>query len=333
MDGGDPDRCGYREKDPPRLSSDSDLPSVEERPDPPSAHHRRLVDADVHRMSVQARSDWLRLNTLRNIGGIWLDATCILAVVCCVPPHAVVLYRPIDAWMNLRTDAVVTGYAYPFGKKARILESWALFVPTGSPFLSLWFEEFDRAVGMGFEAYIHDIERQGKLPPPGLNLPYHTIHVCGWTQRVVLCGHRACCHPVTMQRHPEWQYDVRNPVPLATAAACGWPWLNWSHCVQAFVNGTTLREDCEHTFTKLNTSVALEYQKMWLQGGLPSIRCVIVIITHCQEWGHCETAAAVSGGGEELEPHKRNPCGAGALRCLARDGLQQIKRRIILIGS
>jgi hypothetical protein len=77
---------------------------------------------------------------------------------------------------------VIAGYIYPHCKGADVLENWALFTPTESPFMAAWCDEFDRAVRMGLDEYVKDIEKQGKLPPPGLALPYHAMHVAGWDQ-------------------------------------------------------------------------------------------------------------------------------------------------------
>ena len=131
---------------------------------------RQRHGVDIHRLAAQHRADWLRGQVLTDTGGIWFDATCVL-------------YRPVDQWLTLHTDAVIIGYAYPHSDSARILENWALFVPTASPFMAAWWTEFDRAVKMGLTSYIqsmHDI-------PHGLNLPYHTMHAAGWTRGRICC--------------------------------------------------------------------------------------------------------------------------------------------------
>ena len=116
----------------------------------------------------------MRLRVLTtNGGGIWMDAACVM-------------FRPIDAWMCLRTDAAVIGYAYPHCAQARILESWAIFAPRGAPFLPAWFAEFDHAVRRGLSRYVDDVRVSGELPPPGLNLPYHALSVAGWVVPMAL---------------------------------------------------------------------------------------------------------------------------------------------------
>lgn len=142
---------------------------------PPAWTVRVLSDADipadrqdVRALSPQHRADWMRLQALvANDGGIWMDAACVV-------------FRPVDQWLDLQTDAVVIGYAYPHCPRARILECWAVFAPRGAPFLSAWFTEFDRAVRRGLPSYVDDARRAGLLPPPGLKLPYHAVSVAGW---------------------------------------------------------------------------------------------------------------------------------------------------------
>ena len=124
---------------------------------------------DVHQLGVQHRADWVRAQVLKDRGGVWLDAACIV-------------YRPIDEWMQLAAGTLIAGYIYPHCKGANVLENWALFVPKGSAFMAAWCDEFDGAVRMGLDQYVKAVEAQGRLPPPGLQLPYHAMHVAGWNQ-------------------------------------------------------------------------------------------------------------------------------------------------------
>ena len=211
--------------------SDEDLPSRIERP-------------DIWELGAQHRADWMRIQKLREHGGIWLDATCIL-------------YRPVDEWLPFGTKAVVMGYAYPHCHGARILENWLLFAPSGSPFIAEWCSEFDKVVKVGLGKYVADIGDAGGLPPPGLALPYHAMHVAGW---------------VVMQRHPEWIYDIRDAVPvgpLGSLAACGYPWDDQRKgCIEHFIRGTTLRDECGDTMTKLCCGLADVIQDAWHQGAV-----------------------------------------------------------------
>jgi hypothetical protein len=211
--------------------SDEDLPSRSERP-------------DIWVLAEQHRADWIRLQKLSENGGIWLDATCIV-------------YRPLDEWLPMSTKAVVVGYAYPHCHEARILENWLLIAPVGSPFIAEWCAEFDKAVRRGLGPYVKDVGKAGALPPPGLALPYHAMHVAGW---------------VVMQRHSKWKYDIRDAVPigpLGSLAACGYPWgKHRVPCIKHFIRGTTLRAECGDTMTKLCCGLWDAIQDAWQRGDM-----------------------------------------------------------------
>lgn len=111
-------------------------------------------------LSIQAKTDWIRLTLLAEHGGVWLDASCICT-------------KPIQEWIDMNSDELV-GFAFPFDDT--IIESWALACRPNHSLVLLWKEELRKAIKMGFEEY--------KELFPWKNsaiynwLPYLTIHAC-----------------------------------------------------------------------------------------------------------------------------------------------------------
>ena len=107
-------------------------------------------------LSHQAKSDWIRLNLLRD-GGIWLDASILVNI-------------PLNKIFDMNFDGL-QGYKTPFESNA--VESWLLVVPKNSIFIEKWIQHFKEAIEMGFEEYKKTIN-----PNWGIysQLPYLTIH-------------------------------------------------------------------------------------------------------------------------------------------------------------
>lgn len=127
----------------------------------------------LDQVTVQRRSDWLRLELLRQHGGIWLDASTILT-------------RPLD-WVGqeqqqARSD-FVGFYLDRFTRLPRypVVESWFMAAPPGSRFIIDAQQEFTREVIEGdAQTYLDKLKAQGLLADAvqGIDSPlYLTIHV------------------------------------------------------------------------------------------------------------------------------------------------------------
>ena len=112
-------------------------------------------------LSVQAKSDWVRLCALQR-GGVWLDASCICA-------------QSVDNWVDMTADAV-QGFSAPFA--ADTLESWAFAAPPGHPLLIRWKQIFGEAIRIGFPAFKSSVPDYIQNHTIYGHMPYLTIHAC-----------------------------------------------------------------------------------------------------------------------------------------------------------
>ena len=103
------------------------------------------IPAGFQTLRVEHQADWIRLKLLKTYGGCWIDSGIILN------QSINTLYR--DCVSN-RADLLVfkilgtqTNPAYP------IAENWFILAPPQSPIVSLWLEEYERAIRMGFRRY------------------------------------------------------------------------------------------------------------------------------------------------------------------------------------
>ena len=113
----------------------------------------REIPANFDTLGVAHQADWIRLKLLQKYGGCWIDSGVILNQS--INP----LYREC---VTKKADVVVfkilgmqTNPKYPVG------ENWFIMAPQNSPFISLWLEEYEYAIDIGFHAYKKDIKAQG----------------------------------------------------------------------------------------------------------------------------------------------------------------------------
>lgn len=104
-------------------------------------------------LRVEHQADWIRLKLLKTYGGCWIDSGIILNQSI---NH---LYR--DCVSN-RADLLVfkilgtqTNPKYP------VAENWFIMAPPGSPIVTLWLEEYERAIRLGFRRYKDLLKEEG----------------------------------------------------------------------------------------------------------------------------------------------------------------------------
>ena len=124
-------------------------------------------------LRVEAQSDWIRLKLLKQYGGCWMDSGIILN------QSINNLYR--DCVSN-RADLLVfkilgtqTNPKYP------VAESWFIMAPPQSPVVTLWLEEFERAIKMKFLPYKKALQQDGVDLQKIMVKPedtYLMIHAC-----------------------------------------------------------------------------------------------------------------------------------------------------------
>lgn len=101
-------------------------------------------------LGVQHQSDWIRLYLLKTYGGVWMDAGIITNAS-----------NSLQALEELRNQSIAiqsqwTGYA--LDKKH---ENWFIMAPHMSPFVIKWFDEYERAIRMGFDVYKAELKKEG----------------------------------------------------------------------------------------------------------------------------------------------------------------------------
>jgi len=122
---------------------------------------------------VEHQADWIRLKLLKQYGGCWIDSGVILNQSInnlyrdCVSQKAELLvFKILGSQTNPR---------YP------IAENWFIMAPPNSPMISLWLEEHERAIKMGFKRYKDRLKEEHVDLQNLLKKPrdvYLTQHAC-----------------------------------------------------------------------------------------------------------------------------------------------------------
>jgi hypothetical protein len=131
------------------------------------------IPAGFQNLRVEHQADWIRLKLLKAYGGCWIDSGIILN------QSINALYR--DCVTN-KADLLVfkilgtqTNPLYP------IAENWFIMAPPASPVITLWLEEYERAIKMGFKRYKEKLKEEGVDLQKLMNSPgdvYLTQHGC-----------------------------------------------------------------------------------------------------------------------------------------------------------
>lgn len=90
---------------------------------------------DVH---AQLKADWVRLSCLEQLGGCWLDASCIC-------------FESVEAWIRMDTNAL---QGFTWNGDWKTMDCWALAVPAQHAFVSAWLKELNLALEMGTTTYL-----------------------------------------------------------------------------------------------------------------------------------------------------------------------------------
>jgi len=125
-------------------------------------------------LSVQAKSDYIRLMLLNKYGGVWLDASIVINSK-----------SEFDKLFTMAEKSHADLLAFTLGDKETkheyhpFIENWFLIAPKNSKIIRLWLAEFKKAIDMGFDDYDNHIKRTvdicEKIKGFGT---YLTIHKC-----------------------------------------------------------------------------------------------------------------------------------------------------------
>jgi hypothetical protein len=112
--------------------------------------------------SVQHYADFIRLYLLRKHGGIWMDASVIMTK----PKVIDEIYekyekKPFDVFLfeNLSNHGKDAMDKHDYENK--YLENWFIAAPKGSPFIEEMYQEYKRALDMGFIPYKKEMKEEG----------------------------------------------------------------------------------------------------------------------------------------------------------------------------
>jgi len=104
-------------------------------------------------LSVQHKSDYIRLRLLQKYGGVWLDAGIIINSK-----------SEFDNLFNVAKNSHADLLAFTLGEKDAyhkyhpFIENWFLIAPKNSKLINLWLAEFEKAITMGFDDYHNSIK-------------------------------------------------------------------------------------------------------------------------------------------------------------------------------
>ena len=163
-------------------------------------------------LRVEAQSDWIRLKLLKKYGGCWMDSGIILN------QSINNFYR--DCVSNKADLLVFKILGKQSNPKYPVAESWFIMAPPESPVVTVWLEEFERAIQMKFLRYKTALQQEGvdlqkimvqprdtylmihscfqkviqQRMPPNAKIVYHTaeetmfkLHakICKWDQKCI----------------------------------------------------------------------------------------------------------------------------------------------------
>jgi hypothetical protein len=125
-------------------------------------------------LSSQHKADYIRLELLKQYGGVWLDGGIVV--------------HSRDAFNKLYREAVAAKSqlsAFTLTEKEELyIENWFIMVPLKSPVIELWSIEYTIAVKQGFLQYKNSLFQEGdihiieKIYKKNGNNVYLTQHAC-----------------------------------------------------------------------------------------------------------------------------------------------------------
>lgn len=118
-----------------------------------SSMNQEEIPAGFQTLRVEHQADWIRLKLLQQYGGCWIDSGIILN------QSINTLYRDC---VSSRADLLIfkilgtqTNPTYP------IAENWFIMAPPQSPMITVWLEEYERAIKLGFKRYKNRLKEEG----------------------------------------------------------------------------------------------------------------------------------------------------------------------------
>jgi hypothetical protein len=105
---------------------------------------------------VQIQADWIRAHWMREFGGIYIDASCVLTC-------------PIESWLTFETQDLV---AFEAPENEDVCEIWFLASSPNHPIIESWTLNLQGMENCGHREFL---KQCSKLPKP----MRHKYHMCG----------------------------------------------------------------------------------------------------------------------------------------------------------
>ena len=108
----------------------------------------RETPKNYDKLHIAHQADWIRLALLKRHGGCWIDASIII--------------NDAKAFDQMHEESVqkqseLTAFYYDTHtinkNNTSYIENWFIMAPKDSRIIQLWYEEYTRAIEMGFERY------------------------------------------------------------------------------------------------------------------------------------------------------------------------------------
>jgi len=140
------------------------------------------VPASFAAQTPQRQSDWARLALLAKHGGIYMDATIVVA-------------GDISFINDLLESSRSEAFGYYLNRWTRdssrpVIESWMLAARPNSAYMNDWKVEFENAIRLGANDYVRSLKREGNfgLLRQGISAPaYLNIHLAA--QKILMRAH------------------------------------------------------------------------------------------------------------------------------------------------
>jgi hypothetical protein len=111
------------------------------------------IPAGFGTLRLEHQADWIRLKLLKTYGGCWIDSGIILNQS--IDP----IYRDcVSSKADLLVFKILGSQTNP---RYPIAENWFIMAPPQSPMITLWLEEYERAIKMGFKRYKERLHDEG----------------------------------------------------------------------------------------------------------------------------------------------------------------------------
>jgi mannosyltransferase OCH1-like enzyme len=138
-----------------------------------SSINQEEIPTNFTTLRVEHQADWIRLKLLKQYGGCWIDSGIILN------QSINNLYR--DCVSNRADLLVFKILGTQSNPKYPVAENWFIMAPPQSPMISVWLEEYEKAIKIGFKRYKDLLKEEGVDTQKIMMSPkdtYLTQHAC-----------------------------------------------------------------------------------------------------------------------------------------------------------